>query len=195
MGLNAIEKKCIIGVCFLVLLAICCNFGQIKYVITTFYENHFVPETLNDRYMTMVALPADIKQISQKYNAFKEIYNSDGLILVYGYEPLSADEESNRIFHKRINELIKERNLDIKVLSYENWRKVIDKAQEDNGKDPGACTLFSADEADLKTIIDTTQNCFMNVCIIDAKNNQYASMGRDLGTTIATIEKQLGKKQ
>ena len=195
MGLNTIEKKCIIGVGILVLLAICCNFRQIKYNITSFYVKHFVPETLNEYPMTMTALPADIKKISQEYNAYKEIYNSDELLLVYGYYPLSVEQKENRIFHKRINELIEERKLNIKVLPYKNWRESIDQTQEDNGKNPGACTLFSADEKDLETIINTTKDCFMNACVIDAKHNRYVSMGKDLGVVIATIEKQLGKKQ
>lgn len=193
MALNSIEKKAIMGVGILILLAILFNFRIIQYNLTNLFTKEKEPEISFNYSEKMVSLPNNIKNIAKKYNAFNEIYNSDELLLVYGYDPLSVKEKENRLFHKRINELIKERNIKIKVIPYPNWINTIEQAQEDNGKDPSACTLFSAHEKDLETIIKTTKDCFMNACIVDAKNNKYVSIGKDLGIIIATIEKELGK--
>lgn len=194
MGLNKIEKYCILGVFILVLVAILCNLDSIRSNAGKYSSTEaIIPDTPHP--VDMIELPKNIKQISKKYNAFNEIYNSDELLLVYGYIPLSIEEKENRIFHKEMNNLLKEKDINIKVLPYKNWRDVLEQAQVENGKDPNACTLFSASEKNLQLIIDTTKDCFSNACVIDAKNNKYASLWKNPADIVATIEKYIGKQE
>lgn len=194
MSLNKnIEKGAIFVVLLLVLVACLCNLDSLKNGNGMLHINDVLESGTPHPY-DLIDMPKDIKQISKKYNAFREIYDSDELLLVYGYEPLSIEEKDNRIFHKDIDNLIKEHDLKVKVLSYKDWRDYIDKAQEDNGKDPNACTLFSAGEKDLQLIIETTQDCFRNACVVDAKNNKYVVIAKNPMNIVATIEKYLGKQ-
>jgi hypothetical protein len=193
MNLNRFEKGFIIAVFVLVLLAIVCNFNSMKNPINekNLHEQIFIesvyPESMTD-------MPKNIKELSKKYNAFKEIYFSDELILVYGYESLSIDEESNGEFHKSINKLLKNKNINVKVLAYDNWNELITKVQQDNGKDTEACKMYTKDEKDLQKIVETTRDCLINTCLIDAKNSKYAVISKNPEKIIMTIEKQLGKQ-
>ena len=194
MSLNKIEKYSIITVILLILIAICCNLTK----ITRYIKIHTTSEKKIDfssAYpIAMQDMPKNISEISKKYKAFSEIYDSKELLLIYGYEPLSVDEKNNRIFHKQINDLLKEKKLNIKVLAYKNWQEVLNAVQIENGRNPSACTLYSDEEKDLKTIIETTANCFMNSCVIDVKNQKYAVIAKNPAFVIATLEDYLGKQ-
>ena len=142
---------------------------DILYAVKTFNINNIERNTFSN----------NIKKYSKKYNLFDEIYNSNNLIFVYGYEKGSRKENTSEKFHKTIQKNIKEKNLDKKynIIIITNPQKTVQEVAKKNNlgleKATKGCDLKSSNDTGVLEIIDTTSTCYYGVCIMNPKKNEY----------------------
>ncbi|MBQ8460212.1 hypothetical protein IJ541_08945 [bacterium] len=192
MKISTFDKIIISIVC---LLVICAGIAIYK---TYFNKNSYYIQMRNMMELapataTHKEFPADIKKFSKKYHALEELFLSDKKVFTYGYKPLSIEKNMDERFSQHLLARISENNLDnYEVIPYENWEKLRDKIKIENfpGLESEACTMVLPEEKDLDSVLQVADECVMNSCIIDAPNNEYFVLTRNIDFIVQTLKEQ-----
>lgn len=180
MKLN-IADKIIIGIVGILLI-----FAGIS-IKNRSYSGSGFPQIVTDAPSSKVKqLPENIIELADKYGVYKELYASDKPTLVYGYNKFYRDESMNKIFHKKLTEKISENKIKFNIFVVENYK---DKSSEIIAKsrgETGSCSPKENEELD--ALINTSQNCLEQACIIDMKNQKYTIINRDINDIIETLK-------
>ncbi|MGN0031303.1 MAG: hypothetical protein ACI37Q_05040 [Candidatus Gastranaerophilaceae bacterium] len=183
-------EKITIGI--LVILVLCAAYNIFGMVKAQRYKESLYGPTTDE-----LELPANITQLSKKYNVYTDLYNSDKPILTYGYAKHAIVKKLGSKFHKELQSRLEQENLDFKVVSYKNWRQYDEQIEEDNaavyGGDDSKCLMENPSVQELDSVRDISTNCLRNACIIDVKQNKYILMDRDIDFIIEQI-KEYNKK-
>lgn len=136
-------------------------------------------------------LDMEFPQIAKRYNAFPEIFEPKEPVLVYGYNPGDLNNAQSEIFHKNLNKLIEEQNIQHKILHYKNWLITLD-AIGDKYIDPEAtCTMETKEQETLKEYLYFIDRCFKEACIVDVKNKSYVLIDRNAEFIIKVLKKEV----
>ncbi len=146
-------------------------------------------------YVNIKKLPKNIKKYSQKYNLFNEIYTSDELVFVYGYEKWSLNKTASGKFHRDIQKRITENNLHekYKVITITNPQKTVQQVARKNSLDPEkltkGCKITNPNDEDIFNLTETTASCYSGACIINNKKNEYILLSKEFPeVTIKTMQ-------
>ncbi len=187
MKLNRIDK--IIGIVTIILVII----ATIQIISnktinkkTTSMLNNFNNDPYSATWVNEEILPDNIKKYSEKYETYQELYNSDELTLVYGYEVFNHDERLNSVFHRKLSKKIKNKNLNYRIVALNGYQHLPDQLLGNYQED---VTCRADLSKDLNALINTSENCLETACIVDMKNNRYIHMGRNIDTIVETLEK------
>ena len=102
-------KKITLGI--LIILILIAMISSIKQIITT---QKFAPKTpIRDTFE--YKMPHKHSITSQRYDAYEEIFKTEGTLLIYGYTPGALDNNLGIPFHNEISTYLKDRNLQNQV--------------------------------------------------------------------------------
>lgn len=183
------KKKIIIASLFFLIIAIT---GITYYIYNeSKYENtynkkitkeylHQYLKTFDINTIEMRNLPSDIKKTTAKYNLFSEIYNSDNIIFLYGFEKGAKIENISEQFHKNIQEEIKVRNIDkkYKIITINNPEKIVKNSLIKQGINVDKIESCVDTDSNLMNLIMVTAECYNTACIIDNKKNKYINFSK-----------------
>ena len=124
-------------------------------------------------------MPSDIPELSKKYQAYENIYNSDEPIFIYGYITNTFDKKDGLIFHDKLTKKLENETINYKVIPLKNWEDLHEELRVKHDPESEGCTMESPDQAELNKVLKLTSNCLMNSCIIDSKAKKYYVISRD----------------
>ena len=186
MKLDKIEKNRVIGLTILVAIAIVSTiFEQKKAIRNPNHHITYINETKS------YDLPEDIRELSENYQAYTDLYKSDKLTLVYSYTSYKS-QLRDKDFHKELSEKLANENFDIETVIYKDWHNdtfEIQLKNKDKIKNPKkGCGPTGDDEKQLGEFIDISQHCINNVCLVDVKNHKYTLISPKVDYIIETIK-------
>lgn len=129
-------------------------------------------------------IPADIKDSSKKYDVFYNIFGSDKMMFVYGYEKGSKQENISEKFHKNIQKKIKKSKLNKKyeVITISNPEKIVNEVLNKNNiildGDKPQCQIENSDFNKVMNVIDTISGCYYGVCMINPEKSEYINVSK-----------------
>ena len=183
-------EKITVGI--VIILALCATyniFGMIK--AQRYRESLYVPTAEE------IELPANITQLSKKYNVYTDLYNSDEPILTYGYAKHAILKKLGPKFHQELLSRLEQENIDFKVVPYKNWQKYDDQIEIDNvavyDGDDSKCLMENPSVQELDSVRDISTDCLRNACIIDVEQNKYILISRNIDFIIEQL-KEYNKK-
>lgn len=136
-------------------------------------------------YANIQKLPKNIKKYSKKYDLFSEIYNSEELVFVYGYEKWSLNKTVSGKFHKDIQKRITENDLHkkYKVITITNPQKTVQEVARKNSLNPEkltkGCKITNPNDEDIFKLTETTASCYSGACIINNKKKEYLLLSKE----------------
>lgn len=138
------------------------------------------------------SLPENIKQLSEQYNIYPELYNSDKPVFTYGYNQFSMDKNFNRTFHKKLEKELNNTEFNYKIVVFKNWKDNFDELMAQNmpNQSSESCTPKTKEEELLKETIEFSHNCIKQACIINTKANTYTLMDRDIKLIMSKLKEQ-----
>ncbi len=178
MKLNIIDKSIIAVVAILIISAIVST-------IKTSNSIPVVPQFIGETSPKTKAVPDNILELTDKYNAYQELYKSDKPTLVYGYNKFNVDEKYNKIFHKKLTKKIAEQNIKFNILPVENHEDQSSRIIAETKEKTGTCSPQT--DKDFDALINTSENCLEQACIIDMKNKKYTVIERNIDTIVNTL--------
>ncbi len=131
------------------------------------------------------SLPKNIKEDSKKYNVYPELFNSDQKVFTYNYDTNSFDIKNNWLFHKDMTKKLKEANLNYKYIIQKNAITEITTIG-----DKKTCNAAIVLNQTHEKILDIADECFLNACIIDSKNNNYIILTRDTDNIMSVLKEE-----
>ncbi len=136
-------------------------------------------------------LPKNIREISKKYNAYQDLYSSDKLTLIYNYTDSKSDDElaMGIKFHEKLTKALEKEKLDYRYVIYNNWKDDSLEVTLRNKKyldDTDSCK--TPVELDLQEYILTSQECIVNVCLMDVKNHRFYTLTPDVEYVISELK-------
>lgn len=193
MKLNIIDK-CIVGVLVILvataIINICSNFGT--YLRLREFQAVMMSH-VNEPYNEVKTLPKNIQELSQKHNAFVELFNSKEKTFAFNMEKNIFRDSESFWFAKRIKErLAKESNLNYRVVSDINWvneEMRIDLAQKKfiDGKQD-ACEEEKQKDREIQIVVQVAEDCLFSACIIDIPNHKYIKMSKKVDYVIEQLQ-------
>lgn len=184
MQLDKTEKIIVIIVGFLVMMAFCSNAKRI------FSKNSVDISSIMINDIKEYELPPDIRDWSKKFEAYEDLYGSDKPTLVYKYTSKRTGKPFDRVFHEDLKKEFNEENLDFGYIAYKDLKdesfKLILKNQ--NRADGESCPFESKDIDKLLDIIDVTNDCIANACIVDVKKGKYYLMTPNIDYIIEKLK-------
>lgn len=133
-------------------------------------------------------MPSDIPELSKKYQAYENIYNSDKPIFIYGYDTHTFDKKDGLIFHDELTKKLENETINYKVIPFKNWEDLHDELRVKYDPESEGCTMESPDQAELNKVLNLTSNCLMNSCIIDSKAKKYYEISRDVDYIVNVLK-------
>lgn len=193
MKLNIIDK-CIVGVLVILvataIINICSNLGT--YLRLREFQAVMMSH-VNEPYNEVKTLPKNIQELSQKHNAFVELFNSKEKTFAFNMEKNIFRDSESFWFAKRIKErLAKESNLNYRVVSDINWvneEMRIDLAQKKfiDGKQD-ACEEEKQKDREIQIVVQVAEDCLSSACIIDIPNHKYIKMSKKVDYVIEQLQ-------
>lgn len=177
------EKTIIIILIILIIGAICSIYKRVQLNLENKKLSSFIVSVENE-----TKLPPNIRELSKKYNAYEELYSSDQKTFVYGYDRNSFDKKYDEKFHKKLSERLKAENLNYRYFAIEKWEERSSNIEGENRQLMGQ-TCSDPSKNDLMTVLDISNDCISNSCIIDMKNHKYITISRDIDFIIKTLKK------
>ncbi len=163
---------------------------------TKAFDKHYNPEKYNPYILPTAEekpLPKNIKQLSEKYEAYQDLYNSDKPIFVYGYTRYTPKKRESIKFHKSLKARLEKEKLGYKVITYRNWRDYDNTVEENNMDlyegDGSTCTMANPSSEELDSLRNTSKDCLEFACIIDMKKNKYVILSRNVDFIIDELKK------
>lgn len=123
-------------------------------------------------------IPKDFKNISQKYNYYEDLYNTDEVILTFGYEDKPMTLGYGKDFHDDFLKRLKKENIDFKVVPYHNFQQIKEKIIEEKGNTNEGCSMDNGLKEDLKTLVAKTEECLINICLINNPKGEFIMLNR-----------------
>lgn len=130
----------------------------------------------------------DIPELSKKYQAYENIYNSDKPIFIYGYNTHTFDKEDGLIFHEELTKKLENETINYKVISFKNWEDLHEELRVKYDPNSEGCTMESPDQTELNKILKLTSSCLINSCIIDSKAKKYYTISRDIDYIVSVLK-------
>ncbi|MDE6137886.1 MAG: hypothetical protein K2F57_00280 [Candidatus Gastranaerophilales bacterium] len=130
----------------------------------------------------------DIPELSKKYQAYENIYNSDKPIFIYGYNTHTFDKEDGLIFHEELTKKLENETINYKVISFKNWEDLHEELRVKYDPNSEGCTMESPDQTELNKILKLTSSCLINSCIIDSKAKKYYIISRDIDYIVSVLK-------
>ena len=165
------EKIIITGLAVLVSIAFICN------VETLFNPKFSDAEIMIFNNVEEHDLPSDVRAMSIKYDAYKELYESDKPTIVYSYSDRTTGEAFDKLFHEKFEENFKKSKLDFNYVSFKNWKddslKIILKNRKSD-PDAETCPMTMEEEVKLRDYLDKSKHCIINFCVVDVKRGKYS---------------------
>lgn len=185
MKLDKIEKIIISVLAVLIVTAILSNLYEHK----KYLSNRIMPTYIN--ITEEEEIPQDIRELSQKYQTYIDLYKSDKPTLVYSYTTYKNSVGRDKNFHKKLSEKLKKENLNIETVVFKNWEDDsleigLKNSQYLNNTE--SCGPSGPSEEQLKKFVDLSQRCINNVCLVDVKNHKYTLISPDADYVIKTIK-------
>jgi len=136
-------------------------------------------------------LPNNIREISNKYNAYQDLYSSDKLTLIYSYTDSTSDDELDMgiKFHEKLSKALEKEKLDYRYIVYNNWKDDSLEVTLRNKKyldETDSCK--TPIEFDLQEYILTSQDCIRSVCLMDVKNHRFYTLTPDVDYIISELK-------
>lgn len=187
MKLNYFEKSLVLLVIFLISLA-----GISQYHINNNMNN------INKKIKKLVekssgknqeTIPENFKKISKDNHLFENLYNTDEVILTYSYEDVPMEMNMGKDFHNDITKKLKQENLKMKVIPYQNYIDMKQEINSKNGNQNEGCTMQTSEDQEYNKFLMQTETCLKNVCIVDNKNKKFTIIARkDMNYIINAIK-------
>lgn len=136
-------------------------------------------------------LPKNIRELSNKYNAYKDLYSSDKLTLIYNYTDSTSPSELDMglVFHQNLTKALEKEKLDYRYVVYNNWKDDSLEVTLRNKKfldETDSCK--TPVELNLQEYILTSQECILNVCLMDVKNHRFYTLTPDVKYIISELK-------
>lgn len=137
----------------------------------------------------MNLLNKEIPSTANKYKLYSEIFNSKEPVLVYGYTPAGLTNVQNEHFNKELTKLVEEKNVQHKIVAVNNleWESLQDALEEKYVDDSATCSTVTKEQEELENFIEFMDDCFLNSCIIDVKNNSVVKISRNAEYIVKTL--------
>jgi hypothetical protein len=186
MKLNNFDKSIII---FTVILVAITTFMLIKNYV--FMKDNSIHLQLNSYNTT--PLSQELKTQSKKFQLFEDIYNSDGKIITYAIETNTLDRKNNEKFDKDFQEEFNNKNLaDYKLVTYKDIDKIKEEyliKNKDIVPETTGCGYGTLNEKEFDEFMQNVENCLINVCVINNKNNTITTITRDKNYIFDVLKK------
>ncbi len=187
MKLGIMEKLTIIIIAIFAVLVIIAN-HESKYQKM---HREILDKIKNTPIIETEELPANIQKVSKKYHAFEDIYNSKNKVFTYGYDPLTVEKNMGNKFYKNLTkQYTKAENLNYKYIPYKNWEneKLNLEIEYGTAQKADACFFDTGIPKDLKELLEKTEECMLNACIIDSQKGTYTVMSRNIDFIIEKLK-------
>ena len=180
-------KKITLGI--LIILILIAMISSIKQIITT---QKFAPKTpIRDTFE--YKMPHKHSITSQRYDAYEEIFKTEGTLLIYGYTPGALDNNLGIPFHNEISTYLKDRNLNVKVIAYKNWKNKKNELENKYFNNTSSCMMNTVLK-NLETYLKFISKCMDNACIIKPNKQEYILISRDAEYIIQVLEEKYSKQ-
>jgi hypothetical protein len=183
--LNKIEKIISIIVVLLFISAIIIS-------IVSFSKTKNIPNSAYLNTYTIEKLPTNLKTQSKKIKLFEELYNSSDRIVAYSIETNTLNRKENQEFDEKFKERFYKSNLNYKLITYSDIEKIKKEYLTQNiniSSNESSCGYSNETEKEFDEFINNTENCLVNVCVIDSKNNTFTIISRDVEYVLGVLKK------
>jgi hypothetical protein len=130
---------------------------------------------------------------AQRYDAYEEIFKTEGTLLIYGYTPGALDNNLGIPFHNEISSYIENKNLNIKVIAFKNWKNKKNELEDKYFNNTSSC-MMNAVLKNLETYLKFISKCMDNACIIKPNKQEYILISRDAEYIIQVLEEKYSKQ-
>ena len=179
------QQKITLGILFFLIIGAIISVTPT--IIETFKELNKTPKYI----AVNMDLEEKFPEIANKYNAFPDIFKQKEPVLVYGYIPGDLNNTQSEVFDKKLNELIKNENIQHKILSYKNWKPTVKTLLDKHIDNDATCTMVTEEQEYLESYLGFINRCFTEACIIDVKKKNYVQIDRDAEFIIKIIKKEV----
>lgn len=124
-------------------------------------------------------LPESVISTAKKYGAFEEVFDKNNLVFLYGYNTLSFSKIHGKDFHREMKSLLKNEDLNYRVIPLKNPKDRIRQIMLDNGINPKMCLMSSKKTEKLNDLFEVIDDCSKMACIVDSANGKYFLITRN----------------
>lgn len=193
MKLNKNEKIAVILVMVLIISALSCL------IINTITPKENKVSLIVVLHQEEANIPRTIKLTAKKYHAYEDLYNTKKPLFVYGYTSAYSTRSGSLQFHEEMQKRFKKEKLNYKYLAVKNWRNIsaelIAKYEKDITPSGEVCAPEYELDKKLQNLIDISESCMENACIIDNKKNKMIVISRDIDFIIKVLKEHNPPKQ
>ena len=186
----SIPQKIIIGILVLLIISAVKNMVNIFKPKRTIIEQAAYNYQKNSKIAEEKTFPEGITLVTNDYKYFKDIFASKENVLIYGYTYGAFEDSQSESFHKKLNELIEQEKISIKVVPIKNWRKIYTtKLSTKKNFEISSCSLDDTAEKDyMDNFENLAYTCLKQACIIDNNKKTYTTISRDLEFIVKTLK-------
>jgi len=184
MKFSRFEKIVIAILTVLIVSAVTCQ--KLSRKASGFYANKLIALSTVEKKM----LP-DMRGLSEKFQAYQDLYSSDQLTFVYNYKRFGGSSGINKDFHERLSKKLEKANFNYRYIVYKDWEdntlEVTLRNREYMNQD--SCMPETDNEKELRDFIDMSQSCINNACIVDVKNGKFILITPDVDYIVSVLKK------
>lgn len=124
-------------------------------------------------------IPASVFKYSKKLQLFDEVFSSDKVVIVYGYEKGSRIKYISEKFHKQMQKDLAKNGLDKKyeVITISKPESRVNDVMKKNHlsipEEYSPCDLKDGDMKGVLDIVDIMSECYSGMCLVDSKKKVY----------------------